>query len=337
MKQIQHVLKLGRTVCYQTLMRHAAGEPLVQRHPPRDRSRLGPTQLAGLRSLSRYNEDAYLVELQEKLHVVYGNKYSLSLICRALAKLGLRSKKVCTQLPGGQLPREPGLLSFCAARSLSVCLRDSKCHLIYDRLVCARHTLVAAGRTCRSQGRCLWPPFGGGQDVVAVVLLRALPATSGGRSQRRHTLAVVWMDTAHQADHVVALQEGERVASGKSALTVRSGSGGSARPHTCAAPCAPAFRRSPTGVHTGSSDSMPASREAVSLAGLASRSRVRRVTRGSGRLLPGATECSRAAETVLEGGDGAQRPKSLSRLVANSLTRFPGNDRRLSAFNWKLQ
>ena len=71
MKQIQHVLKLGRTVCYQTLMRHAAGEPLVQRHPPRDRSRLGPTQLAGLRSLSRYNEDAYLVELQEKLHVVW--------------------------------------------------------------------------------------------------------------------------------------------------------------------------------------------------------------------------------------------------------------------------
>ena len=129
MKQIQRVLKLGRTVCYQTLRRHAAGEPLVQRHPPRDRSRLGPTQLAGLRSLSRYNEDAYLVELQEKLHVVYGNKYSLSLICRALAKLGLRRKKVCTQLPGGQLPREPGLLSFCAARSLSVCLRDSKCHL----------------------------------------------------------------------------------------------------------------------------------------------------------------------------------------------------------------
>ena len=61
-----------------------------------------------------------------------------------------------------------------------------------------------------------------------------------------------------------------------------------------------------------------ASREAVSLAGkcrhgLASRNRVRRVTRGSGRLLPGATECSRAAETVLEGGDGVLRPKSLSR------------------------
>ena len=122
MKQIQLVLKLGRTVCYQTLRRHAAGEPLVQRHSPRDRSRLDRTQLAGLRSLCRYNEDAYLVELQERQHVVYGNKYSLSLICRALAKLGLRRKKVFTQRPGGQVPREPGLLSFCAARSLSVCL-----------------------------------------------------------------------------------------------------------------------------------------------------------------------------------------------------------------------
>ena len=108
MKQIQRVLKLGRSVLA-TLRRHAAGEPLLQRHPPHARSRLDPTQLAGLRSLSRYNEDAYLVELQEKLHVVYGNKYSLSLICRALAKLGLRRKKVCTQLPGGQLPREPDL------------------------------------------------------------------------------------------------------------------------------------------------------------------------------------------------------------------------------------
>ena len=160
--------------------------------------------------------------------------------------------------------------------------------------------------------------FGGGQDVVAVVLLllRALlRTTSAVTTQRRLTLLVICIDTAHHAAHVVALQEGERVASGKSALTGRSGS---ARPRTCAPP----FRRSPSGVHAlGSSDSMPASREAVSLAGkcrhgLASRSRVRRVTRGSGRLLPGATECSGAAETVLEGGDGAQRPKSLSRLVA---------------------
>ena len=181
--------------------------------------------------------------------------------------------------------------------------------------------------------------FGGGQDVVAVVLLllRALlRTTSAWTTQRRLTLLVICIDTAHHAANVVALQEGERVASGKSAWTGRSGSGGSARPHTCAPP----FRRSPCGVHTGSSDSMPASREAVSLAGkcrhgLASRSRVRRVTSGSGRLLPGAPECSRAAETVLEGGDGVLRPKSLSREVANSLTRFPGKESRLSVSNWK--
>jgi hypothetical protein len=87
------VLELGKSTVYRTLRRDAKGEPLVQRKPC-SRALLKPRELRWLRSLSKCDEAAYLDELQYKLFVACGKHVSVPTVCRGLAKLGLRRKKV---------------------------------------------------------------------------------------------------------------------------------------------------------------------------------------------------------------------------------------------------